>query len=188
MGGRLCGNQSVRRVMWIHTPRRNEEKRVDGVEDDAAFITKRRKGAISTQVDARGTRTRRTRPAPWSTASTEAALHGRRRPARWAVVHRWGPSTGRQFTNVLLQAILYLGRRCCAACSLSDARLMAAIRVFIALECVGLVVVGLFHVRPGGLDRTSSTTSTTNFQFRDPLPTGLGQYHDIRHDDLLAAG
>ena len=66
--------------------------------------------------------------------------------ARWAAVHRWGALFGGgMFTNVLLQAILYLRAAMLRGLAgRSDARLMAAIRVFIALECVGLVVLFYF--------------------------------------------
>ena len=59
--------------------------------------------------------------------------------ARWAALHRWGALFGGgMFTNVLLQAILYLRAAMLRGLAgRSDARLMAAIRVFIALECVG---------------------------------------------------
>ena len=61
-------------------------------------------------------------------------------------MHRWAfLYGGGMFTNVLLQAILYLRAAMLRGLAgRSDARLMAAIRVFIALECVGLVVLFYF--------------------------------------------
>ena len=52
----------------------------------------------------------------------------------------------------------------------SDARLMAAIRVFIALECVGLVVLFYFMYDVWVLVVVGYDVDDPNFQFRDPPP------------------
>ena len=101
-------------------------------------------------------------------------------------MHRWGALYGGgMFTNVLLQAILYLRAAMLRGLAgRSDARLMAAIRVFIALECVGLVVLFYFMYDMAVLN-SSSTTWTTRISVPRPAAASLGQYHHIRHDDLF---
>jgi hypothetical protein len=96
--------------------------------------------------------------------------------ARWALVHRWGALYGGgMFTNVLLQAILYLRAAMLRGLAgRSDARLMAAIRVFIALECVGLIVLFYFMYDLWVLIVVGYDVDDPNFQFRDPPPDPWG--------------
>ena len=56
----------------------------------------------------------------------------------------------------------------------SDARLMAAIRVFIALECVGLVVLFYFMYDVWVLVVVGYDVDDPNFRFRDPPPDPWG--------------
>ena len=79
------------------------------------------------------------------------------------------------FTNVLLQAILYLRAAMLRGLAgRSDSRLMAAIRVFIALECVGLIVVFYFMYDLWALTIAGYDVDDPNFQFRDPPPDPWG--------------
>jgi hypothetical protein len=79
------------------------------------------------------------------------------------------------FTNVLLQAILYLRAAMLRGLAgRSDARLMAAIRVFIALECVGLIVLFYFMYDLWVLIVVGYDVDDPNFQFRDPPPDPWG--------------
>jgi hypothetical protein len=91
-------------------------------------------------------------------------------------VHRWGALyAGGMFTNVLLQAILYLRAAMLRGLAgRSDSRLMAAIRVFIALECVGLIVVFYFMYDVWVLMVVEYDVEDPNFQFRDPPPDPWG--------------
>ena len=56
----------------------------------------------------------------------------------------------------------------------SDARLMAAIRVFIALECVGLIVLFYFMYDMAVMNYVEYDVDDPNFQFRDPPPHPWG--------------
>ena len=91
-------------------------------------------------------------------------------------MHRWGALYGGgMFTNVLLQAILYL--RAAMLRGLAgrpDTRLMAAIRVFIALECVGLIVLFYFMYDMAVMNYVEYDVDDPNFQFRDPPPHPWG--------------
>ena len=79
------------------------------------------------------------------------------------------------FTNVLLQAILYLRAAMLRGLAgRSDARLMAAIRVFIALECVGLIVLFYFMYDLWVLIVVGYDVDDPNFRFRDPPPDPWG--------------
>ena len=79
------------------------------------------------------------------------------------------------FTNVLLQAILYLRAAMLRGLAgRSDSRLMAAIRVFIALECVGFIVVFYFMYDLWALTIAGYDVDDPNFQFRDPPPDPWG--------------
>ena len=91
-------------------------------------------------------------------------------------MHRWGALYGGgMFTNVLLQAILYLRAAMLRGLAgRSDARLMAAIRVFIALECVGLIVLFYFMYDLWVLIVVGYDVDDPNFQFRDPPPDPWG--------------
>ena len=91
-------------------------------------------------------------------------------------MHRWGALyAGGMFTNVLLQAILYLRAAMLRGLAgRSDSRLMAAIRVFIALEAVGLIVVFYFMYDVWVLMVVGYDVDDPNFQFRDPPPDPWG--------------
>ena len=91
-------------------------------------------------------------------------------------MHRWGALyAGGMFTNVLLQAILYLRAAMLRGLAgRTDTRLMAAIRVFIALECVGLIVVAYFMYDVWVLAVVGYDVEDPNFQFRDPPPDPWG--------------
>ena len=79
------------------------------------------------------------------------------------------------FTNVLLQAILYLRAAMLRGLAgRSDSRLMAAIRVFIALECIGLVVLFYFMYNMAVMNYVEYDVDDPNFQFRDPPPHPWG--------------
>ncbi len=91
-------------------------------------------------------------------------------------MHRWGALyAGGMFTNVLLQAILYLRAAMLRGLAgRSDARLMAAIRGFIALECIGLIVLFYFRYDVAVMNYAEYDVEDPNFQFRDPPPDPWG--------------
>ena len=96
--------------------------------------------------------------------------------ARWAVVHRWGALYGGgMFTNVLLQTILYLRAAMLRGLAgRTDARLMAAIRVFIALECIGLVALFYFIYDVTVMNYAEYDVEDPNFRIPEPPPHPWG--------------
>ena len=91
-------------------------------------------------------------------------------------MHRWGALyVGGMFTNVLLQAILYLRAAMLRGLAgRSDSRLMAAIRVFIALECVGLVVLAYFMYDIWVATYAEYDVDDPNFRIPEPPPPPWG--------------
>ena len=91
-------------------------------------------------------------------------------------MHRWGALyVGGMFTNVLLQAILYLRAAMLRGLAgRSDSRLMAAIRVFIALECVGLVVLAYFMYDIWVATYAEYDVDDPNFRIPEPPPHPWG--------------
>ena len=91
-------------------------------------------------------------------------------------MHRWAfLYGGGMFTNVLLQAILYLRAAMLRGLAgRSDARLMTAIRVFIALECVGLVVLAYFMYDIWVATYAEYDVDDPNFRIPEPPPLPWG--------------
>ena len=91
-------------------------------------------------------------------------------------MHRWGALyVGGMFTNVLLQAILYLRAAMLRGLAgRTDARLMAAIRWFIALECVGLVVLLYFIYDVTVMNYAEYDVEDPNFRIPEPPPHPWG--------------
>ena len=91
-------------------------------------------------------------------------------------MHRWvALYAGGMFTNVLLQAILYLRAAMLRGLAgRSDSRLMAAIRVFIALECVGLIVLFYFMYDMAVMNYVEYDVDDPNFRIPDPPPHPWG--------------